>query len=487
MIDHAAGFQRKKRAAFGIILIVMLAVAVDYYAVGEGLSYRELIVAFAALIGGIVVFGREAGIRFGFVLWALTLALGYRTVSVTLELPIHPAELLLWLLLGCSLAHHELLAGGRLRFPLWLLLFIPFWALAWWPMIAGDAPWDRMLNEFRNFLLIVPLLIVASVVLQRESYWRHLLLAFFAASTWIAVMGVIEYWFPDVIKMVPAFVGKAAAPTITAEGFSRAQFSFYGGPLATFVCVLALPFAIVLGSWWRQMLPRVAIVIASVMQILAIYIGGYRSIWLVLLIQTVIASLLRLRKHGVAVAFLCVAVAMVGYQFIPNTNERVFSGLAALRGAPIDHSAQDRKNRAMGALSRAIETPLGTGWSNAGWVHSDFLQVAANLGIIAGLIFLGGYIYTSIRLLRRVLPYLRINEGDLGFSLLLSFVGVGGLLAMEGVSVLPQLVLPAWFVWVLVEVWLRQTVVFQVVSAEFTTFTPGTSAELRPLDYPAGY
>jgi hypothetical protein len=28
---------------------------------------------------------------------------------------------------------------------------------------------------------------------------------------------------------------------------------------------------------------------------------------------------------------------------------------------------------------------------------------------------------------------------------------------MEGVSVLPQLVLPVWFVWALAESWLRQT------------------------------
>jgi len=36
-----------------------------------------------------------------------------------------------------------------------------------------------MLNEFRDFLVLVPLMIVASVVLKRERYWRYLLLAFF--------------------------------------------------------------------------------------------------------------------------------------------------------------------------------------------------------------------------------------------------------------------------------------------------------------------
>ncbi len=112
----------------------------------------------------------------------------------------------------------------------------------------------------------------------------------------------------------------------------------------------------------------------------------------------------------------------------------------------------------MNAVDQIFSAPFGGGWSSAGWVHSDFLQVAVNLGIIAALIFLGGYIYTLLRLSRRLLPYLRSGEhGDLGFALLLSFVAAGGLLAMEGVQVLPQLVLPVWFVWVLVEVWLQQT------------------------------
>jgi hypothetical protein len=33
---------------------------------------------------------------------------------------------------------------------------------------------------------------------------------------------------------------------------------------------------------------------------------------------------------------------------------------------------------------------------------------------------------------------------------------VGGLLAVQGVEVLPQLILPVWLIWALVDVWLRQ-------------------------------
>jgi hypothetical protein len=448
----------KARFVFATVASVIAAVTFHYYAGREGPSYKEVIVGMGALIVAVIVFGGELGIRYGFVLWVLTLTLGYRTIAVTPELALHPSEILLWLLLVCILAQRRLLSEARLAFPVWLWMLIPFWVLAWWPTIGGSIPWDRMLNEFRNFLLFIPLLVVTAVILQRERYWRYLLLAFFGAGSFIALMGILEYWFPQAIAFFPAFIGKASAPTITEEGFVRAQFAFWGGPPATFICVLAAPAAIVLAQWWSRSLQRAAIISAAVLQILAIYIGGYRSIWLILLVQVLAACVLRMRKQGAIVALLFVAISVGGYELIPRTSERALSGISALQGHPTDTSAFGRKNRAMEAVDRAVETPLGTGWSSAGWVHSDFLQVTVNLGVIAGLIFFGGCLVTLLRLGRRLLPALRNRQqGDLGLSLFLSFIAVLGILAMEGATVLPQLVLPVWFVWALTEVWLRQT------------------------------
>jgi hypothetical protein len=457
MIERIAGITVTKSFLIKTLVVVLGVTGVEFYADRQGLSYKELIVSLGALIVAVIIFGGERGIRFGLVLWVLTLALGYRTIEWTKDLRIHPSELLIWLLFVCICAQRQLRSSTRLSLPWWLWLLIPFFALAWWPLIFGDAPWDKMLNEFRDFLLLVPLIIVSSVVLERQSYWRHLLLAFFVASTWIALMGVVEYWFPGVEQLFPAFI-HAAKAEVTADGFVRAQFSFWGGSQATFICVLALPGAILLATWWRGWLPRVAIVLAAALQILAIYVGGYRSIWLVLLIQVMAVFTLRVKKYGVAIALLVFFVAVGGYQFIPNTNERVSTAISALQGNPIDHSALDRKDRAIEALNATVESPLGRGWASAGWVHSDFLQVAANLGIIAGFIFLGGYLHTLLRIARRLPAWLRITgQGDLGLCLFLSFLGAGGLLALQGVEVLPQMALPVWFVWSLVDIRLRQT------------------------------
>ena len=485
MIQRVAGFKLGKSFFIGLALIAVGGVGLYVYADRYGLSYRELIVVSALLIVGVIVFGRELGVRWGFVLWVLTLALGYRTVELTRDLPLHPSEVLLWLLLVCVLMQRRLAASARLTFPVWLWMFIPFWVLAWWPMIGGGAPWPQMLNEFRNFVLLIPLIIVASVVLQQERYWRYLLLVFFVASSCIALMGILEYWFPEMNKLFPAFISNTK-PSLSEEGFARAQFSFWGGPQATFICVLALPSCIVMAKWWPTWVKRGAIAIGSLLQVMAIYIAGYRSIWLVLLIQVLVACLLGLKKRGAMVALFCFVLAIGGYQLIslvPRTNERALSGIAALQLHPIDSSAASRQNRALGALGSTIEAPFGNGWSTAGWVHSDFLQVAANLGIIAGLIFLGGFLFTAVRLLRRVLPNLKAGEHpELGLSLLLSFVAVGGLLTMEGVSVLPQLVLPVWFVWALAETWLRQAVELPEVNRAAAN---AYSSPLMPVPLPS--
>ncbi|MFS8084624.1 MAG: hypothetical protein ACMG6H_03275 [Acidobacteriota bacterium] len=441
---------RRKAAVFA------LGVIVPYIVLGRGLSFRELIIGFGALVLGLIVFSGERGIQYGFALWVLTLALGYRTIPITLDLHIHPSEILLWVLLACVCVHRQLVTTSRLTFPLWMWLMMPFWVLAWWPIALGNARWDQMLNEFRDFLLLVPLIIVATVALRQRDNWRRLLLALFVASTWIAVMGILEFWVSGISGLFPAFMTNPSAGKI--EGFERAMFSFWGGPMATFICALALPFGIVAVRWWPATWQRTAIIGSSIAQGIAIYIAGYRSIWFFVMIEILLACLLSLKHQRVTIAAACLVVILGGYQFVPQAgHQRAFSGIEALQGRATDSSAKDRISRAQGAWDQMIASPLGNGWSASGWVHSDFLQVGANLGLLGGLIFLGGYLYTLARLFRRVLSEPRSAEqGDLGVSLLLAYISAGGILATQGVEVLPQLILPVWFVWVLVEVWLRQ-------------------------------
>src|SRR5262249_38958227 len=137
--------------------------------------------------------------------------------------------------------------------------------------------------------------------------------------------------------------------------------------------------------------------------------------------------------------------------FLPEeTRGRLASLEKVMEGNPDDTSGIKRKERIEGAFAAVVENPLGYGWASAGGVHSDFLQVAANLGLFAGLVLLFGYLHMLFGLGTRVL---RAGPGDdmapLGFSLFLSFLVVGQMLAVQGVEFLPFTILPLWLVWAL--------------------------------------
>jgi hypothetical protein len=397
-------------------------------------------------------------IRNGYLFFILTLGLGWRTFHVTKALRIHPAEVVIWTLFVCCLAQSHARHGKKSvgSLPLWLWVFIPFWILGWIPAPENAYSWDVRFSEFRNFLLLVPLLIVTRVVLAKRENWRFVALTMYCVSFWIAVMGLTEYVFQGLAEILPGFVSDTSA-MVAADGFLRARFSFYGSPDAVCVCALALPMGIILWHSWPTPGPRSVVLGGAVLQIAAIYISGNRAIWFLLSVLFVLFALLSKRyMFGAAVLLF----AWIGYQALPATTQsRVLSLSMILEGRPIDSSGVKRWERAMTALNDAWEWPLGRGWAAAGWVHSDFIQIAANLGVIAGLIFIGAYASTLWRLwLRRRSP--RSLDEDiaiLNHVLLLSFFAAGWLLTCECLVVLPQTLLPIWLIWALAETWLRQT------------------------------
>jgi hypothetical protein len=317
-----------------------------------------------------------------------------------------------------------------------------------------------MFNEFRNFLLLVPLFIVTEMVLANRTNWRHVVLAFYCVGTWIAGMGLLEYMFPAMNTVFSSFITQPEADN-TPEGFARAAFSFWGSSAATFILVLTAPVATVMWRWFSRSWQRVLTILAFAIQVIGIYIGGYRSMWMVIAIELLVFGILRRKPVVAAVSFV---LPLVGTWLLPTqAQERALSGVFLLTGSPqdTDSSGIKRWGRITGAFSDTLNDPLGHGWAAAGWVHNDFVQVAANLGVLAGLLFAGAFLFTLCRILRRVLSSSVSDHHHLGLALLLSFIGAGAVLGLEGVEVLTQLVLPVWFVWVLVEVWLRQRPTFE--------------------------
>lgn len=412
-----------------------------------------LLVAIGATGVG-VFFGTRDPLRSGFVLFVWTLALGFRTLAVTPYLRITPAELVLW----ATFATGRRPSGpGRPGLPWWLVGMMPFWALAWVPWDANPYPWDIKADEFRSFVLAVPVFLLVPAVVARPGGWRTLVLAVVGMNTWAMFTGVLEYAAPGVTAALPGFSAGADAYFLAGD-FARAKFSFYGSPTATFGCVIGLPLVVAAWPWVGSAAGRAALGGAAAVQLAGVYVGGYRSLWLVVAVQ--IGLLVVVRRQLLLGVALAVGAA-VGYGALPAaTQDRVTSMARVLEGNPeeTDSSGKKRWARAQYAAEMALSYPLGAGWAASGWIHSDFIQVAANQGLVPGLLFLAGYVVTLARLAERV-QNRRVPAplAPLGTPLLLSMVSIGAVLLYEGAQQYSFTLMPVWLLWAMAEVWLLQT------------------------------
>lgn len=442
----------------------------------DDISYKTVLIILLGLSGlAAFCFSRDYA-RSGFVLFIATLGLGFRTLPLTPALKIHPSELVLLLVLIVSIGKRPLLPPGEKDrlLPWWLWALLPFMALGGLTALDNAArTWDEQLSEFINVALSVPVFLVARKVLGRKGGWRPVVLALYGVGTAVAVLGVAEHLYPDLKSLLPGFVTNTEGLE-SDGGFVRASFSFYGSQIAVFLCILALPFGLVLWQWWPGTAARLTTTAAALAQLAALYLSGYRSMWLLVAVMLLAFAVTR---RSVALIGFLVVLAVVGQQFLSGgTKGRLESLTKILEGRPDDTSGIKRMTRIKEAFAATMENPAGGGWAFSGWVHSDFLQIAANLGLAAGLVFLAGYLHTLARLGRLVLAARRSHRPPgLGLPLFLSFLAVGQMLAIQGVEFRSFTILPVWLVWALADVWLRQA-----------TAVPATPAMQAPARQTAG-
>ena len=467
--------RRKSSAGYVSVIVLALGFALVEICILEyGISYREVIVALMIFAGFAAFAAGSRGLKLGFVFLVLTFAIGFRTMEVTPNLRVHPSELILWAMLMLPLVQRNKVI---VWLPLWLILFIPFWLWGWWPLITGDFKWEPMFSEFKNFIILIPLFFIAGTVLMEKNNWRSVLLAFYCVGAWVAAMGVLEYVYPEVKNVFPEFVS-LALPIETGEGFQRARFSFWGSADAVYLCVLALPIGVMVWEWWSTSWKRAVNVVIVAVVLCGVYISGHRNAWLMVSVQLVVFAVMK-KQLLLGIAVLLVFFSL--YQVAPNeARARFYSGTELLAGQPVstDSSGKKRWDRVSTSLDKTLTHPLGSGWTAAGWVHNDFLQVAENLGILAGVLFLGAYVFTLLGLWRCVRHACLLREQRmLGITLLLAFACAGMILATDANLELPQLILPIWFVWVMAEIWLRQ-IRMQGAITHDTSFSLGAFANV---------
>ncbi len=452
-------------------------------------THQFVLAAILACAGVVAFINCQNKIKAGFLLFIGTLGLGYRTLPITSVLRLHPGEFAIWGVLILVLAQNTPGRKEQQRsLPWWFWGLVPWWIYAWLQASKNHRSLDEQFAEFRNFLHLIPIFVVIASILKgtrtaayasrqqgrpfplsvnrgvrmnrdgesdRQAAWRFVILALYVVSTGIALMGVLEYYVPGFRSLLPGLM--TAPRKIEGEGeeFLRAAFSFWGSPAAAFTCGLIVPMTPLVLRWWPNQ--KAYTFGAFFLQLVAIYIAGWRSLWLFTGVQFLLFMAAK-KRFVLGVAIVLGLFLFYGAIVPSKTQERLQSLLMVLEGKPIDSdtSGQKRWDLAMNAMYGIEEAPLGQGWAMAGWVHSDFIQIAANQGIIAGATFLAGYLVTLGLLIWRWRKTAAGEEAEIGLALLLTFVEIGGILVFEGFQVLPQLIFPLWVGWALVEAWLKQ-------------------------------
>lgn len=449
------------------LLVSLLSLLGGWMIAHYGFDFRYFLylIIFVAMIA-VIAMGKKA-LYAGFMIWILMFLLGYRTIHITSYFGLHPLIVLLTLLSFIWLLVLRSEKNTKIKLSPLLWIFSIFWVWGFFTGIARRIPWDYMVSDALNFFFMIPLFMIVQYLSRQLRFWKDSMLAFLATGALISLFGVIDYYFPQVLRTIPGLVESNLEKLPSFSGFARAGFLFWGQTNAVLVLALALPMIWMVPHFYKSKRAILVTGILLTIFVLAIYISGTRNAWLMLLITSVFWFYFAFNVTGLALsaAFWFVASLFFTRQ-IWTLILSIYTPLTT--GQVLDNSIQTRIFRQQDAFQLALQNPLGVGWAGSGWVHGDFAQVAANLGILAGVIFLLWYLSTLYRIWQR---YRQMPKDAISQTLLLSFVLCGLLLATEGVEVLPQYVMPVWFIWALVEAYL------QTVSAESTSIFKGKNAE----------
>jgi O-antigen ligase len=190
-----------------------------------------------------------------------------------------------------------------------------------------------------------------------------------------------------------------------------------------------------------------------IVNLFAVYLSGNRISWLIITIFLIAiifqykGSLLPKIKSYI----LLVTISFVFYIYSQPVQGRYISTFKALTGqidTRYDSSGAKRLKWAQIAIKSVVSDPLGTGWANQGWVHSDILQVAASIGIIPGIIFILAPIILLLRIYRMYLTCHSEQKTLLFvFCCLMIFIIIS--LSLNGNFFLVQCGVPLFLFWAL--------------------------------------
>lgn len=430
-------------------IIVSITAVVLAFLMGRAIALlsfgvRELAIVVLVIIGAFLILVPTARvIRFGFVLWILTFSFGWRTLYLTPNFNIHPIEVLAYVLTGlCCLQVAVRRSSLNFRMPIPMVLFLGFCTLGVITAAFAGTPLDIVLEESKNFLVLVPAYYLVQWLIRDRSDWERVAWLAIVVATYISLLGLMDYFLPGLSRSIansPNINPMRVAIQDSGSEFTRVGFVFYGSFAAGFVIFTFFGFS--LHQFLRPgkaSAAHMAISLLSIgLQLAGMYLSGYRGLWYSLVAFVIAYALVRRRAA---------VLAGLGVLLIPFMATEFFSRFVSLFDATQADSSQFKRiARAQGALDLIRGSPwFGVGWGGSGYVHSDLLQIGANLGVPALAVFVVWWcsrIYSTWRLTART-DWI----GDYAAALLATLVGLSVTLAGEGLIVFVQLIAPVWFV-----------------------------------------
>lgn len=424
------------------ILIVcaacVLAPLLGYYFTRFGFQTRELAILGLGVVALVLVLvPSDRVLQIGFGVWVLTFSLGWRNLYLTQILSIHPSEVIAWTLFALVIVRSVLQRTSLdWRIPFWIPLLLAFCIMGVGISMAVGREFDVVVSEFKAIFSILPVYYIIKWLVLSPKVWERTANLTIVVGVYLGCLGMLDILAPGLSSQLAG--GTQGYVTLgSVQGFERALFTIFGAPLAGAVILTLLGFT--LRQLFRpnvSLRTRLVFVGAFLIQMVGIYLSGYRA--------TILGSLVLLAFYVLFErrAWVLVLGAIAVIPLLPITFVRRLLSLVDSQYA--DSSQVRRIGRAEQALELVWNSPVwGNGWGASGYVHSDLVQIAGNLGIPALLVFLGWFGATMHGLwkLCRQSGFFR----EYAAALLATMVGVLVVLAGEGIIVFIQLMIPVWF------------------------------------------
>jgi len=383
-----------------------------------------------------------ATLQKGFILWLVTFSIGFRHIYLTPQLKIHPSEVLIWLLFFSLLN-----AKFPKSIPLKIMVGVAIGCMGLLISLERWIPWDAAISEFKLFLVIIPVFYVTNTLVTNIKQWRDVLIILVIITSSICLLGIAEYYIPHTRGILIGDYFQEQEYILSSYKFKRAMFTFWGvGPAICIYLSIVFPLFISGAVIEKDRFYKNILLTGAILCGIGIFITGSRGGWTAAILSVTFYSLLSQKRKKLIVLIIAafyIAVTCILPDSFFNT---LFSAYDTENY--YDTSALKRRARASDGIQLMRQSPfVGYGWGSSGWVHSDIIQIGANLGIPAMMLFLAWYLNCMRRLYAstRDPTINNLKNKEYAYGLLAGLCAGLFHLFTQAVVVLAFLIIPLWF------------------------------------------